>query len=64
MKEPSERFIRWDVYVPRTDNQLRWIDAVFFTVDCDKQYVKQSLINHDNYPSTIVICRQTIHSTV
>ncbi len=29
------------------------MDEVFFTKDCDAEYVKTSLIIHDGYPSDI-----------
>lgn len=25
-------------------------DEVYFTEDCDKEYVRRALINHDDYP--------------
>lgn len=45
--------------------QTKWIvlrkgqvyDEVFFTPDCSKEYVRESLINHDGYPSDIVVVR-------
>lgn len=42
----------WDVY-----SNSRLIDTVFFDKDCDEWYVKNSLINHDGYPSGILIFR-------
>jgi hypothetical protein len=32
-------------------------DEVYFTGDCDSSYVKDSLINHDGYPSDILVVR-------
>lgn len=40
----------WNVYL-----NGKLIDTVFFMEDCDKQYVKDSLINHDGYDSRIVV---------
>lgn len=31
------------------------IDSVFFDKDCDKEYVKNALIEHDGYDPEIVI---------
>lgn len=42
--------IGWNVYVGK-----RCIDTVFYTVDCDSEYVRNSLINHDGYPSNIMV---------
>ncbi len=33
----------------------RVIDTVFFTADCSIKYVRDSLINHDGYPSDIIV---------
>lgn len=33
----------------------KWIDTVFFLPDCDKDYVLNSLINHDGFHPNIVI---------
>jgi hypothetical protein len=46
----------WDVYVGR-----RCIDTVFYTVDCDAEYVRTSLINTDGYPHDIVVRRSHYH---
>ena len=34
-----------------------FVDTVFFDNDCDQQYVKQSLIDHDGFPSNIRVKR-------
>ncbi len=34
------------------------IDTVFFDKDCDKEYVKSSLINHDGYDPGIKVRRE------
>lgn len=52
--------IAWDVYLVEKDyglETLKWIDTVFYTVDCDKDYVRSSLINHDCYNPNIVVKR-------
>jgi hypothetical protein len=33
----------------------RTIDEVPYTTDCDADYVKNSLINHDGYPNNIEV---------
>jgi len=33
------------------------IDQVYYSKDCDKQYVKSSLINHDGYHPNIVVVK-------
>jgi hypothetical protein len=40
----------WNVYVGR-----KQIDTVFYTKNCDAEYVRTSLINHDGYPYNIVV---------
>ena len=40
----------WNVYLGK-----RCIDTVFYTKDCDADYVRRSLINHDGYDSRIVV---------
>jgi hypothetical protein len=42
--------IAYEVY----ENQ-NYIDTVYFTKDCDEQYIKDTLINHDGYPANIVL---------
>ena len=42
--------IGWNVYLNGT-----WIDTVFYTPDCDAEYVRQSLINHDGYDFRIQV---------
>ena len=34
-----------------------FVDTVFFDNDCDQQYVKQSLVDHDGFPSNIRVKR-------
>lgn len=45
--------VAWDVYL----NGM-WIDTVFYDSDCDREYVKKSLIDHDGYHPNIVIRRE------
>jgi len=40
----------WNVYLDNVQ-----IDTVFFNDDCDAEYVKQSLIDHDGYDSGITV---------
>ena len=42
--------IAWNVYL-----NDKWIDTVYYTADCDKDYVRSSLINHDCYNPNIVV---------
>jgi len=42
--------IGWNVY-----RKGRLIDTVFFDADCDADYVRSSLIEHDGYPADIVV---------
>ncbi len=44
--------IGWNVY-----RKGRLIDIVFFDADCDADYVRRSLIDHDGYPPDIVVRR-------
>jgi hypothetical protein len=37
----------------------RHIDTVYFTPDCDAEYVRRSLIHHDGYPSDITVRRRS-----
>lgn len=46
----------WDVYVPvEYEPWTRWLDTVFFDDTCDKEYVRQSLIDHDGYSPNIFV---------
>lgn len=42
----------WNVY-----RKGKLIDSVPYTKDCDKEYVRRSLIDHDGYPSDIHVRR-------
>ena len=47
---------QWDVY----DDEENLIDTVYFCSNCTKEYVLDSLINHDGYDRDIeVYCEQT-----
>ncbi len=43
---------KWNVYY-----KGRRIEEVYFDIDYDKHYVKNFLVNHDNYPSGIAVVR-------
>lgn len=42
----------WDVIL-----NGKVIDTVFYTKDCDAEYVRRSLINHDGYDPRITVRR-------
>jgi len=43
---------KWLVYLNK-----HLIDEVFYSRDCDAQYVKESFVYHDGYDSNIVVIR-------
>jgi hypothetical protein len=43
----------WNVYLGDY-----MITTVFYTKDCTAEYVRQTLINHDGYPSAITVRKQ------
>ena len=45
----------WNIYAVRFNGSLTLIDTVFYSVDCDRDYVKQTLVDHDGYSSGIVV---------
>lgn len=47
--------IGWNVYL---DDEL--IDTVFYDADCDEDYVKRGLINHDGYDPRIEVTKETL----
>jgi hypothetical protein len=47
----------WQVFL---DGRI--IDAVFFTDNCDKEYVKSSLILHDGYNPAIVVKEEELET--
>jgi len=42
--------IAWNVYL-----NSKLINTVFFTSDCDADYVYRALVSHDGYDSRIVV---------
>lgn len=48
----------WNIYL---GNDL--IDTVFFSDNCDHDYIKDSLINHDGYDSRIEL-KESINNKV
>lgn len=53
----SRANIAWDVYRPskKVYNGLVYWDTVYFTQDCDADYVRNSLVNHDGYPCDVIV---------
>lgn len=49
------RQVGWKVYRPSKKVYQGWVywDTVFFTPDCDANYVYSSLVEHDGYPPDI-----------
>ena len=45
--------IAWNVYLG-----ARRIDTVYYTANCNKDYVRSSLIDHDGYSPNIVVRRE------
>jgi len=43
----------WDVYL-----NGKLIDTVFYTADCEAEYVKHSLVDHDGYDPAITVYRR------
>jgi hypothetical protein len=35
------------------------VDTVFYTADCDAEYVRKSLINHDGFSPNIVVVKDS-----
>ena len=50
--------IAWNVYRPQKYNTDKLIDTVFFMKDCDMEYVRKSLIEHDGYPYDIIVSQE------
>lgn len=65
MKNKHHVAIAWDVKVPQPNPKKRgvieyWlIDTVFFIETMSEDEVRRSLIDHDGYPSNIVVVRET-----
>ena len=57
------RMQAWKVYdgkrrgesKPDFTRYMKHIDTVYFTDECTEDYVRDSLINHDGYPHSIVV---------
>lgn len=47
--------VAWDVF--NGDN--KWMDTVFYSKNCDEDYVKRGLIDHDDFPFDIIIKENT-----
>jgi hypothetical protein len=45
----------WNVYRPSHYGNLRHIDTVFYTADCDAEWVKDTLVSHDGYRPDIIV---------
>ena len=47
----------WDVFKPASNEFGHWvlIDTVFYDADCDAEYVRTGLIDHDGYDPRIVV---------
>ena len=55
----------WRVYRPSRVGKYRvggkrciHINSVFYDDDCDKEYVRRSLIGHDGYPADIIVVKE------
>lgn len=51
--------IKWFIYLGS-----KKLTEVYFNLDCNKEYVKESLINHDGYPSNITLNREVFNYNV
>ena len=50
--------IKWLVYLYSMKSyRLECIDEVYFTKDCDAEYVRNSLVNHDGYSYAIKVVK-------
>ena len=45
--------IAWLVYLGN-----RWLTTVYYADDCDAEWVRRGLINHDGYPPAITVYRR------
>lgn len=56
---PACAMARFDVYSPfgQSGRRYRLADTVYFTSDCDAEYVRNSLIDHDGYDPDIRVIR-------
>ena len=53
LPEPNQRCRAWEVQLG-----IYQIDTVFFSPECDAEYVRNSLIEHDGYPAGIMVFLQ------
>jgi hypothetical protein len=44
--------VAWDVYLGR-----KWVDTVYYTPDCDAEYVRKGLIDRDGYHPGIQVVK-------
>ena len=52
----------WKVYKPwggMSGGRLYYVDTVFYTKDCDAEYVRKTLIEHDGYASSIIVVKDS-----
>lgn len=47
----------YNVYMPKGNSGFKYelIETVYFNNDCDADYVRKSLINHDGYSRHIIV---------
>lgn len=45
----------FNVFLPTDTMRYNLIDTVYFDSNCDADYVKFSLINHDGYSTHIIV---------
>ena len=50
LPKANDRSRTWEVQLG-----FHHIDTVYFTPDCDAEYVRKSLIEHDGYPEGIMV---------
>lgn len=52
LTQRSNKMVAWNVYL---NNRL--IDTVFYMANCDREYIRKGLINHDGYDPRIKVCK-------
>ena len=50
LTQRSKTMVAWNVYL---NNYL--IDTVFYMANCDREYIRNGLINHDGYDPRIKV---------
>jgi hypothetical protein len=45
----------FNVFLPTNTMRYNLVDTVYFNDQCDADYVKNSLIDHDNYSCYIIV---------